>query len=114
MEPIPISQQTLLQLQTDKLFIAKIKTLSKKIVPILKKNGVLSASLFGSIVRNQDSPQSDIDILVQYKDGTTLLDVAGLQLELENMLGRKVDLVSEKYLHQRIQNNVHNQRIQIL
>ena len=114
MEQLPTSRQTFLQPQTGKSFLDKIENLSEKIVPILKKNGVLSASLFGSIVRNQDSPQSDIDILVQYKDGTTLLYVAGLQLELENMLGRKVDLVSEKYLHQRIQNNVHNQRIQIL
>ena len=81
---------------------------------ILKNNGVSTAALFGSIVRGQEKETSDIDILVNYDEGVTLLDVAGLQFELERILGRKVDLVSEKFLHRRIRDRVNQEQIKIL
>jgi len=92
----------------------KIEKMARQISPILKKNGVSKAALFGSIVRGQDDDSSDVDILVNYNEGVTLLDVAGLQFELEQILRRKVDLVSEKFLHQRIRDRVNRERIKIL
>lgn len=94
--------------------LSSIEKISGRIVPILKKNGVSKAALFGSIVRGQENEDSDIDILVDYIEGVTLLDVAGLQFELEQILGRKVDLVSEKFLHRRIRDRVNNEQIKIL
>lgn len=91
-----------------------IEKMARKITPILIKNGVSKASLFGSIVRGQEDDSSDIDILVNYNEEVTLLDVAGLQFELEQILGRKVDLVSEKFLHQRIRDRVNKEQIKIL
>lgn len=91
-----------------------IEDLTNQICPILKKNGVLSASLFGSVVKSQATPDSDIDLLVEYREGTTLLDTVGLQYELEKALGRKVDLVSKKFLHHRISDNVLKEQIRIL
>jgi uncharacterized protein len=94
--------------------LKKIENLANRITPVLKRNGVSAAALFGSFARGQDNPSSDIDILVTYREGITLLDVAGLQFELEKILGRKVDLVSEKYLHSRIRDSVKNEQIRIL
>lgn len=91
-----------------------IEKMARQIIPILKKNGVSKAALFGSIVRGQEEDSSDIDILVNYNTDVTLLDVAGLQIELEQILGRKVDLVSEKFLHRRIRDKVNNEQVKIL
>jgi len=78
-------------------------TNSQKINTILKRYGVLEASVFGSFARGSDvRPESDIDLLVTYKQGTTLFDVANLQNELEQVLGRKVDLISRKYMSERL------------
>ncbi len=78
-------------------------TSSQKISAILKRHGVLEASVFGSFARGSDvRPESDIDLLVTYKQGTTLFDVANLQDELEQVLGRKVDLISQKYMSKRL------------
>jgi predicted nucleotidyltransferase len=92
----------------------KIKEIAGQITPILKKNGISKAALFGSIVRGQEEDSSDIDILVNFDEGVTLLDVAGLQFEFEQVLGRKVDLVSEKFLYRRIRDRVNKEQIKIL
>jgi predicted nucleotidyltransferase len=60
----------------------------------LKKAGVLHLSLFGSTVRNQASPDSDVDLLAIF-DGTrrlSTLDVVGIEMKLTAILGRPVDL----------------------
>jgi len=91
-----------------------IEKMASRIAPVLKKNGVSKAALFGSIVRGQEDDTSDIDILVNYDTDVTLLDVAGLQFELEQIFGRKVDLVSEKFLHKRIRDRISKEQTQIL
>ncbi|MBI5147857.1 MAG: nucleotidyltransferase family protein [Parcubacteria group bacterium] len=70
---------------------ANIKT---KIVPILKRQGVTKAALFGSVARGEARKNSDIDILVKLEKGKNLFDFVGLKLDLEEKLGKKVDLVS--------------------
>jgi predicted nucleotidyltransferase len=49
--------------------------------------------LFGSVARAEDISRSDIDVLVDFTDGADLLDLVGLALYLEELLGRKVDVV---------------------
>ena len=51
-------------------------------------------SMFGSAARNELTPESDIDLLVEYRPGTTvtLLTLAGHEIDLSNLIGRKVDL----------------------
>jgi hypothetical protein len=63
-------------------------------VPILKRQGVTKAALFGSFARGEARRKSDIDILVKLRKGTSLFDFAGLKLELEEKIGKKVDLVT--------------------
>jgi hypothetical protein len=70
----------------------KIEVIKKKILPILKKYGVTRAGVFGSVVRGEETQESDIDILVEIEGRMSLLDFVGLKLELEEALGKKIDL----------------------
>jgi predicted nucleotidyltransferase len=82
---------------------AQLAINSQQLSIILKRHGVLEAAVFGSFARGNDiRPQSDLDLLVTYKPGTTLFDVATLQDELQQALGRKVDLISQKHLSKRL------------
>jgi len=63
------------------------------VVPILKKHNVKRASLFGSIVRDDYTEGSDIDILVELQEDTSLLDFIDIKLEIEDATNKKVDLV---------------------
>lgn len=69
-----------------------IEEIKRKILPILKKYGVTKAGIFGSVVRGEETRESDIDILVEINTRMSLLDFVGLQLELEDALGMPVDL----------------------
>ena len=68
----------------------------------LDEYGVTKALVFGSFARGEATPDSDLDLLVTYRNGVNLFDVIALQNKLEKLLGRKVDLVSEKYLSPRL------------
>ena len=70
-----------------------INTIKKQIVPILKRQGVTKAALFGSVARGEFRKKSDIDILINIRKDKSLLDIVRLELELEEKLGKKVDLV---------------------
>jgi uncharacterized protein len=78
----------------------------KIIIPYLKKNGVLKASLFGSFVRNESENTSDIDLIVQFKKGKSLLDLVGLQIELQEELKRKIDIVTYNSLHHKLRDQI--------
>ena len=69
-----------------------IEEIKGKILPILKKYGVTRAGIFGSVVRGEAREDSDIDILVEIESRMSLLDFVGLKLELEEALGKPVDL----------------------
>jgi hypothetical protein len=78
-----------------------IDEIKSKIVPILKKYEVQKAALFGSFVRGEQREDSDIDILVEFRnrEKKTLLDLVGLELELEELLNRKVDVLTYRSIH---------------
>ena len=59
-----------------------------------RRNHIRKLSLFGSVLTPRHRPESDIDVLVEFEPGSkiTLFDVAGMELELTEKLGRKVDL----------------------
>ena len=73
--------------------------LKKMIVSILRKQGVKKAALFGSIARGDATDKSDIDMLIEFDRGKSLLDLAGLKIELQEQLKRKVDVLTYKSLH---------------
>jgi predicted nucleotidyltransferase len=73
--------------------------------PELKAAGVLRLSLFGSTARGDRRPDSDIDLLAAFDDSKriSLLDVAGIEIQISEFLGQKVDLVEEGTLKARVQ-----------
>jgi len=79
-----------------------IKELKNKILPILKRHEINRAGIFGSVARNQNVAKSDIDILVELGKDMSLLEFAGIKLELEEALGKKVDLVEYQVIHPKL------------
>ena len=79
-----------------------IQIIKKQILPILKRQGVTKAALFGSMARGEDKKRSDIDILIKLEKGKSLFDFVGLKLELEEKLGKKVDLVTYRAIKPRL------------
>lgn len=69
------------------------------IISILKKNEVKKAALFGSTARGEETAGSDIDLLIEFQGEKSLLDLVGLQMELQEQLRKKVDLVTYQSLH---------------
>ncbi len=69
-----------------------IEEIKKKILPVFKKYDITRAGIFGSVVRGEARADSDVDILVEIDARMSLLDFVGLKLELEEALGKKVDL----------------------
>jgi len=69
------------------------------ILEIAKKHGVTNVRVFGSMARDTADASSDVDLLVQPLPGTSLLDLGGLVMDAQELLGRTVDVVSEKALH---------------
>ena len=68
--------------------------------------GMANPRIFGSVVRGEDNEESDLDILVDPGPGTSLMDIAGLQIQLEEVLGIRVDLLTPRGLHLRFREKV--------
>ncbi|RME05322.1 MAG: hypothetical protein D6816_09095 [Bacteroidetes bacterium] len=79
--------------------IAKVET-------VLKKYGVKRAGIFGSVAREESSESSDIDILVEIADEMSLLDYSKMKLELEDLLGVRVDLVEYSMIHPMLKESI--------
>ena len=77
----------------------QIDEIKKMLIKVLREHGVKKAALFGSIVRGEATERSDIDLLVEFEGRKSLLDLAGLKLELQELLKKKVDVVTYKSLH---------------
>ena len=92
----------------------KIKNLKKKITPILKHHDVKRAAIFGSYARGDQTKKSDIDILIEYKnDDKSLFDLIGLQIELEEKVGKKVDLGEYSAIRPRIKEKILKEQVYI-
>jgi predicted nucleotidyltransferase len=79
-----------------------IEEVKKKTVPILERYGVTYAAVFGSLARGEDRPQSDVDILVRLGRPTGMVGYMQLVGKLEEILRKKVDLVTEQSLNKRV------------
>ena len=91
----------------------ELQKLKSKIVKVLKAYGIKRAGIFGSYARGEQKKKSDIDILIQPTKGMGL-EFVGLALELEEKLGRKVDLVTYNYIHPLIKEEVLKEEIRII
>ncbi len=94
--------------------IEKIDEIKRKILSILKRYNVKRAGIFGSIARGEENEESDIDILVEIMGRMSLLDFAGLKLELEEALGQRVDLGEYSTIKPIIKEQILSEEVSIL
>ncbi|OGP57495.1 MAG: nucleotidyltransferase [Deltaproteobacteria bacterium RBG_13_61_14] len=86
--------------------LKEIQALREEILRIASRHGASNLRIFGSVVRGDADPESDVDFLVNLEPGRSLLDHAALLLDLEKLLGCKVDVVTERGLKERIRDRV--------
>ena len=92
----------------------QMQPVREKIIDILHRNDVRRASFFGSIVRGEMTDQSDVDLLVEFEGRKSLLDLSGLKIELEDALGRKVDVVTYRSLHPLLRERILAEQVPII
>jgi uncharacterized protein len=88
--------------------------IKSKALPILQQMGVTRSSLFGSYVRSESKVESDLDFLIEFPRGKNLFDLVELQSQLEEALGRKIDVVTYRSLHPLLENLILTEQIRIL
>ena len=68
----------------------------RKLIAILKKHGIRTIKIFGSYARGDAKPGSDLDMIVEFSKRKSLLELVGIEQELEDALGIKVDLLTRE------------------
>jgi hypothetical protein len=83
-----------------------LKDRREDILRIAAQHGAHNVRVFGSVARGEARPDSDVDLLVEMEAGRSLLDLGGLLMDLQALLGREVDVVTDKGLRDRIRARV--------
>lgn len=78
----------------------------EEILAIAARRGARNIRVFGSTARGEADEKSDIDLLVELEPGRSLLDLGGLWWDLNQLLGRRVDVVTERGLREGIRDQV--------
>ncbi len=86
--------------------IESLAPVKPEILRIAASHGAHNVRVFGSYARGEAGPDSDLDLLVSMDSNRSLLDTVGLIQDLEETLGRKVDVVTEPALHQLLRNRI--------
>lgn len=85
-----------------------------KVVNILKKHNVKKTAFFGSIVRGELTRYSDSDILVDFEGRKSLLDLSSLQIDLEDSLHKKFDVLTYNSIHPPLRERILGEHVVIL
>jgi len=91
----------------------KITEIKAKILPILKKNDVVRASIFGSFARGEEKRGSDVDMLVEFKEPKGMFHRIGLKYALEKILDKKVDLLTYNAINPLLKEYIYKDEIKI-
>ena len=76
-----------------------LKEKRQAIMALAAKHGAHSVRVFGSVARGDSGTESDVDLLVKMEEGRSLLDLSAMTLDLKELLGVNVDVVSEDGLY---------------
>ena len=90
-----------------------VKTKRGDILELAARHGATNVRLFGSVARNEAGPESDLDVLVDLQSGRSLFDLGGLLMDLQDLLGCQVHLVTEGALHWYIRDRVLNEAVSL-
>jgi predicted nucleotidyltransferase len=94
--------------------ITELRAASKpEILRLAARYGARNVRVFGSVVRGESDEQSDVDFLVDLEPGRDLFDLGGFLIALEQLLGRPVDVVTEKGLRPRIRDQVRASAVEL-
>ena len=91
-----------------------IERVKERILPILKKHGVARAALFGSLVSEGLERARDVDLVVEFEGEKSLLDLVALKLDLEEALGKRVDVLTYRGLHPLVRGRILREQVVIL
>lgn len=95
--------------------VDSVSSIKKRSLPILKRHSVKRAAIFGSFARGEAKTSSDVDFLIEYKTkNKSLFDLVDLKSELEDTLGRKVDIVTYNSIYWRIREQILAEQVVIL
>lgn len=83
-----------------------LKSKREEILQIAARHGAYNVRVFGSVARGDARPDSDVDLLVDLEPGRSLLDLGGLLVDLQELLARNVDVITERGLRERIRERV--------
>ena len=83
-----------------------LKGIKNKLIPILKKNDIIKASIFGSYARGEETSKSDIDIIVKFSESPGFFQFLKLENHLTTILKREVDLVTENALKNTVKDDI--------
>jgi len=86
--------------------VQSLRVKREEIMQIAEKHGARTVRIFGSVARGEADAASDLDLLVEMEPGRSLLDLGGFLMELQDLLGCRVDVVTEKGLRERIRERV--------
>lgn len=83
-----------------------INTQRQEILAIAQRRGIMNVRVFGSMSRDDAELSSDVDLLVELKSGRSGLALGGFLMDVSELLGRKVDVVTEKALHPKLRDKI--------
>lgn len=92
---------------------AALKRHRLEVLQVAAKYGAMDVRVFGSVARGEADESSDIDFLVRMTPGRSLFDLGGLLMDLQDLLGRRVDVVTERGLRPRIREQVLREAIPV-
>jgi hypothetical protein len=88
-----------------------LKEKREDILRIATQHGASNVRIFGSVARGEARPDSDVDFLVELESGRSLLDRVALIQDLEDLLGTKVDVATDKGLRERVRDRILNEAV---
>jgi predicted nucleotidyltransferase len=91
-----------------------LESMISMMIPVLEGYGVTKAGIYGSRVRGDHKEDSDLDMVVELPEGASLLDLAGIKVDLEELLGLTVDVTTYNGLHPRLRDRILSEERRIL
>lgn len=88
------------------LTLQELRARRDEILELAQRYGATNVRIFGSVARGEATPESDVDLLVNFREGTSLFELSGFWQDLQELLGCDVNLLSENGLKERFRKRI--------